>query len=780
MNLTKPQKLIYDMEKFSGGAIAVICGSMLINGKVNLPKVKQAVNEIYRLNDALRIHINETDGNISQYITEYEEQEIKTLCFENKAELDAYANKYAKTPLDFHGNLYEVNIVTLPEQYGLLIKMHHIIGDAWTVSLLGTQFNKLMNGGKAEAYSYTEYIENESFYLQSKRCQRDRAFFLEQFKKCDEATYLKENQNDSLLSHRRTFVIEKARAELINDYAKNRGSSAFILFTAALSAYINRIKMNAEKFYIGTAVLNRNGVRESNTAGMFVNTVPMLIELDNNKSFAENLSGIENTVISVFRHQKYNYGDLLSAIRKEQNFTEKLYDVVISYQNAKILGEGIFTTWYSSGMQSESLQIHIDDRDDKGIFRIHYDFQTEKFNEHEIERLHQHILNLLFDAIGDDSKKLFELNILAAEERQKLLNDFNNTASDYPKDKCVHQLFEEQVKKTPDNVAVIAFDKTLTYAELNEQANRIANSLIEKGVKPGDIVAVILPRNSKLIPTLFGVLKSGAAYMPLDPSYPKDRIEYLIKESGATYVIQENNIDDYLSFENAKNPCIPIEISNLFCALHTSGSTGKPKVTALTQQNLLNFLYSNQDFWERVETVISVTIVTFDVFMQDSLLSLVMGKKVILASNEQIYNQIEFEKMFEKENNIMFFSTPTKLMSYIKQSKTADFLKKITSLIVGGEVFTDELYDLIIEKIGAENLRNGYGPAEATIAVSYTQPDLSKNSGGGYTIFTDRRKQQCGYPKQRSNYPPTKIQRFYNAYGPCETTILVTKLYTHC
>lgn len=178
------------MEKFAGGAIAVICGSMLVHGKKDLSKIKKAVNELYRLNAALRIRIVETDGEVSQTVCEYAEQDFNVLCFDNKAGLDTYADDYAKKPLDFYGNLCEINIVTLPAQYGLLIKLHHIIGDAWTLSLLGTQFIKLMNGEEVEAFSYADYVESENTYIQSKRYEKDKAFFLEQFKRCDEVTYL--------------------------------------------------------------------------------------------------------------------------------------------------------------------------------------------------------------------------------------------------------------------------------------------------------------------------------------------------------------------------------------------------------------------------------------------------------------------------------------------------------------------------------------------------------------------------------------------------------------
>lgn len=750
MNLSKPQKLIYDMEKFTGGAIAIVCGSMLISTDKSVEDMKIAVNELYRLNDALRIRVSEENGQPYQYITEYKEQDIEVLCFDNKEELDSYAFSYAKEPLDFYGSLCDVKIVVLPDKKGVLAKLHHFISDAWTLSLIGTQFNKILNEEEVQTYSYVDYIATEEKYIESKRYAKDKDYFISQFKKCDEVTYISEKQAHTFEAKRATFVIDTEDSAKILAYADKKETSVFSLFMSAVATYMNRTKMNAEKFYIGTAVLNRNGVAEQNTMGMFINTAPVLIELDNEKSFSENSENIEIATLSVLRHQRYNYGTLLEELRNSHKFSEKLYDIMLSYQNAKVLGDEVETTWYHSGMQTESLQIHIDDRDNEGIFRIHYDYLAEKFTEHEIEKIHEHICNLLFSAIEDDSKKIYELNIISPKEKQTLMFDFNDTAFDYPKDKCVHQLIEEQVAKTPDKIAVVACDKTLTYKELNEEANRIAHSLIEKGIGRGDIVAVILPRDSHLIPALFGVLKTGAAYMPLDPSYPKDRIDYLITESGSTSVIDESNIKEYVSNTNAENPNIKVLPSDLFCALHTSGSTGRPKVTALTQQNLLNFLYSNKDFWENVDTVICVTIATFDIFMQDTLLSAALSKKVILASNEQIYNQPEFEKMFENEENVMFFSTPTKLMSYIKQSKTADFLKKIRSLIVGGEVFTDELYDLIIEKLGTESCRNGYGPAETTIGASYIDP----------------------VPPPPRNFHNRKTA---NIYGPTETTIRVTQ-----
>lgn len=719
MNLSKPQQLIYDMEKFSGGAIAVICGSILCDGEIDLSLLRQSVNEIFRINDALRIRISEVDDRVCQNVMEYSEQEIEVLHFDNRKAFHAYAQDYAKVPLDLYGNLCESKIVLLPGQYGLLVKLHHMIGDAWTLALLGNQLHHILCGKGVDAYSYTDYVENEKIYLQSKRYEKDKTYFVEQFRKCDEVTYLSEKQNDTCSAGRKTYVIDSEKTKQIMGYVEKRETSAFVLFMTALSVYMSRIKMNAEKFYIGTAVLNRNGIKEKNTAGMFINTVPMLVELNNEKTFAENLSDIQATVFSILRHQKYNYGDVLSTIRKEYGFQEKLYDVMISYQNAKVISDNFETTWYHSGAQSESLQIHIDDRDNEGIFRIHYDYLLEKFAEYEIDRLHEHICNLLFDAIENDNKKIYELEILSSGEKNKLLYEFNDTAVDYPREKCIHQLFEEQVEKTPDKVAVVADDKILTYAELNEQANSIAHSLIEKGIGVGDIVAFALPKKSYLIATILGILKSGAAYLPIDSKCPQDRIKYMLSDSNAKLFVRDSNI---AGLYNEKRNNIDIKISRearCYC-IYTSGSTGKPKGAQISIGNLTNYLESLIDIYGKPHSMPFFTAENVDLTVTSIYLPLITGGKVFVYDTDLMSN---LKNIIENIEITAIKMTPThmKILNKLENKKT---LSNVNYIILGGEQLFQSDVEEFKQYYGNHlKIHNEYGPTETTVGSTNTGID---------------------------------------------------------
>lgn len=724
--LCKQQQDIYDMEKFSGGSISSICGSMIIKGTESEENISEAINNIIKSNDILRIRIHEENNKTFQDFEDFKTQDFEVLYFEDKNRLDIFAERFSKKPMDISKKLYDIKIIILPDRYGVIVKMHHIISDAWSFSLFGTQFYNFLKGKKSETFSYKNHIENESKYLNSKRYAKDRSYFFEQFKKCDGATFLNEKNIKALNAARKTFTVNKEQTAKLKRFTELNNSSVFSVFTTALSVLFNRTKMNTERFYIGTAVLNRTSYEDKQTMGMYINTVPMLIELDNESDFLNNLKKVESTVFSVLRHQRFNYDDILKEIRKEYEFSGRLYDVIISYQNASIVGDDFETKWYSNGVQNESLQIHIDDRDRTGVYKIHYDYQTEKFKEKDIEKFHTHFMNLLFDGIENSEKKIINLELLTEGEKNTLLCKFNDTSVTYNKNKCIHKLFEEQVTLNSSSTAVVAVDKTLTYKELNEEANNIANILKLEEIEKGDVVAIKLKRRSYIYPAIIGALKVGAIYMMIDPSYPDERIEYMKKKSNAKYCISETNIQNLLKGNNVLDINVTTDIDDCFCILHTSGSTGHPKLSMLKHRGILNFFYANDVFWKNVDTVVSTTIVTFDAFIIESIMSLAKGKKIILADELAIYNQHKFSTLFEYSSNNMIFSTPTKLENYFNISNDKKYFSKIKSFIIGGEVFKENLLTSIYKYSPNSNVYNIYGPTETTICV--TNCKLEKNS----------------------------------------------------
>lgn len=720
--LTNPQTLIYNMEKYVGGAVAVICGSVLIDGKIEPSQLTEAVAEIFRLNDVLRTRIVEKDGTPYQHVIPYEPHATNVLRFDSEVQLHSYTEVYAREPIPMSGELCELQAVFLPNRFGLLIKCHHIIGDAWTLTLICSQLNAILAGEKPTAFQYADYVENEAAYMQSPRYAKDRAFFMEQFKICDEVTYLSEKNGDSFAAQRKTFHISVDQTAQIRSYAEQHHTSPFALFLTAFAVYFSRVKMNVEKFYIGTPVLNRSTFKEKNTLGMFINTVPILAAVDYTRSFAENLADMQATVFSVLRHQKFHYNDLLTAIRQEYGFTEKLYDVVLSYQNAAVAGTDarIETTWYHNGVQTESLQIHIDDRDGGGAFRIQMDYRTDKFAQEEVEAMYAHILNLLSDAIMNDSKRPADLNLLSADEKQLLLQTFNDTAADYPRDKCVHQLFEEQVLRTPKQTALVFSDKSFSYERLNGLANGLAWRLKAKGIGQGDIVAILAKRGYELVVAILAVLKAGAAYLPIDSNYPTDRIETIIADSNCKIVLtygvdwDKNNvvaIEGNIAFstQNLQN----INSSSDICAIiYTSGTTGQPKGTLICHRGLINYTYANHALYANGSCVIGFSIYSFDAFFLDTISPMLRGVTAVMATEKQQFQQSEFEQLIRENPNCNLFITPAKLKLFLDNSIDRCFYKRINNICIGGEVFPQEFVGIFAENT---NVFNVYGPTECSM-----------------------------------------------------------------
>ncbi|MBP1551080.1 MAG: amino acid adenylation domain-containing protein, partial [Oscillospiraceae bacterium] len=302
----------------------------------------------------------------------------------------------------------------------------------------------------------------------------------------------------------------------------------------------------------------------------------------------------------------------------------------------------------------------------------------------------------------------------------------------YAKDKCIHQLFEEQVERIPDKVALVASDKKLTYRKLNEEANRIAHSLIEKGVGKGDIVGLMLPRKSYLLSALFGILKTGAAYLPIDMELPKERIEYMCKDTNAKLVVSEENITSLLNTDNTSNPDVNISNDSLCYCIYTSGSTGQPKAVMARHRNVVNYISKNEHnifgkiIKEDFEAIVSISTCSFDIFVTETIATLVNGLRVVLADEQECRNQYALNRLLTREKGQFLQTTPTKLKALTKEPNQREFLKNVKAILLGGEAmeqsYLDELKELTEAKI-----YNIYGVTEVPIWSAFADTDTFKD-----------------------------------------------------
>ena len=387
--------------------------------------------------------------------------------------------------------------------------------------------------------------------------------------------------------------------------------SIFTLFISVFSIYLSR-KTGCEDVVIGTPILNRSGAKEKGTVGMFINSIPLRIKVNHNMEFEEYLNNIVKNINECLRNQKYNYDMILNDFRSKHNVSCKLYDVVISYQNSKYekdnATEELESRWHFNNHQVDSLVIHIDDREDDGKYLINFDYLVDLFDEDEIERIFGYIINLIDDVIKRPVQELRNLNMIAPEENLKVWNfieKYNDTYSNYPNNMAIHELFEEQAKRNPDNIALELEDKTMTYEKLNNKSNQLARRLRERGVQTGSIIAIMLNHSFEMIIGIMGVLKSGGTYLPIDPGYPNDRIKYMLENSECDIVLTQDKFMDIIDFcgekinltdnrvftGNTSNLKNLIKEDNLAYVIYTSGSTGKPKAAMITHGGLVNYIF---------------------------------------------------------------------------------------------------------------------------------------------------------------------------------------------
>ncbi|MCL1884999.1 MAG: amino acid adenylation domain-containing protein [Defluviitaleaceae bacterium] len=736
--LTKPQKSIWNMEKFFGGSIANITGSAILNESVSINALRAALNKTLSQHESLRIRIKLENGIPMQYVSAFITNDFEHKKFINEEAFITWVENLATTPFNLEGDLYKFFVASVGSQTRVVIHLHHITADAWTLNILVNSILNNLNNENVSESNYLDYIAVEQEYEKSSRREKDKKYFIANFEKCNEPVYISDNQAESTASRRLNFCIDADSTTRIQDFCDAQNISPYSLFLNALAIYIYRVK-GARNFFIGTSVLNRTGKKDKNTAGMFINTVPVLFNIDEDLNAIENLQENTNSIMGVFRHQKYQYGDLLKDIREQYGFSGKLYDVMLNYQNTAI---SLASQWHFCGCQGESLSIHINDRLKEGVFRLDYDYQLEIFSGKEIERLHGNLLHLIFEIIESPNKKPHELKLLSNDEFQQVIFNFNSTEADFPREKCVHQLFEEQVENTPEGIAVVFDGSSYTYRQINEMANSLAQTLRDKGIKRNDIVAIFAERSYKIIVAKLAILKAGGAYMPIDPSFPKERNLFMLGDAKCKIVltlgVDASDFDmDTISLdgdlakqtENLRN----VNTSNDLCyCIFTSGSTGRPKGTLLHHKGIINLVY-----WEKnssgmilPDKVALTTTVTFDVFTQEVMTALLLGKTAFLSVGTAKTNINVFVD-FIRDNKIeLLFSTPSFFdIVTFEESNAKQILSTVKEIALAGEEFY--LNKTVSELKSDYNtvFHNQYGPAETHVISIATVQSADKNIG---------------------------------------------------
>lgn len=749
--LTNPQKNIWNTEQFyKGSTIGNLVGTLIIDEPVNFVLLKKAINIVIKNNDGLRLRLLLAHNTVRQYISSYNPIDFEILELPTIGSLKDVENNIVNISFNIiNTNLFEFTIFKFADGHGgFITKLHHIIGDAWTMSLLANQiitnYSNLLNNKKIEdtSYSYIDFINSEKDYLSSYKFKKSKEFWNSEFDTLS-PSYITESDSKSFLAKRLSYSLDKDFCMEISDFCEKHKTSPYSIFMSVLSIYLSKINHVIDPI-VGTPVLNRNNFREKNTMGMFISTVPFKSHIEYENTYISFLEDFSKKEFAIFRNQKYPYNILLNDVRKKFNISRNIYDVALSYQNAKNNSSTsdvkYHTRWIFNNTVSNNLDIHIYDSDNTGILSLSYDYKTELFKEIDIVLLHKRLISLLRQVLDNPTILIKDLKIISEEEENYIFNIYNNTNSQSSNNVPVIALFREQVKMNPSSLAICDANICYTYKELDNLSNHLANILLEKGVQKGDKVCLFFENSIELIVSILATLKVGGCYIPIDIKHPIDRVKYVLKNSSSKLILSNlnnihllNDLNDDKMLVNLENLDInyenAIDISqitstDLAYIIYTSGSTGKPKGVAISNKSLSNYInFCKKQYVANERTNFPLySSIAFDLTVTSIYTPLTTGNTIYIYRNEN--PQLLLKSIIDDKKVHIIKLTPAHL-SLLYDIDCSQSI--VTKLIVGGDILPVDVCKKISYNFSHTlHIYNEYGPTEATVGCmiyEYSEKD---------------------------------------------------------
>lgn len=777
--LSHPQKRIWYTEMMHPTtAVNIMAGFIKITGKSDYSKLCQAINAAIYAHDAFRIRLTDKEqAEPSQYLADYQEQQFPFIDYSQKLEfhkleevskaqglekgstineLVEWAETRAKTPMElFHSDLYEISLHKIhDEEIWVYCRFHHLMTDGVSIDLFCNQFMdnyvQLLAGEPIVLEvqpSYLSYLDSEKEYENSGRFQKDKSFWHEAFSSLPEVNGVKQvlTFQSSTVAKRESFPIPQQLQTLMHDFCKEHQVSVNALLLATLSIYLQKLSLS-DDVAIGTLYGNRTNRTDASMFGMFVSTQPFRTQVNAEIDFASYVRQITQKQVSILRHQKYPYNLLIQELRTKYREMDELFTIVMEYQPMKWGQKGQLTysmEWLFNGHVGYPLNVHVKENIDNGHIILTLDYQIEMFDKSEIIRMAEQLLILLQDGVAEPSKKVGDLQLLSEKEKQLLLS-FNETQMDFPVDKTVHQMFEEQVAKTPDHIAVVFENKQLTYGELNEQANRLARRLRKKGVQPDQIVAIMTERSLEMLIGIFAIIKAGGAYLPIDPESPKERIQYMLQDSGTSLLLVHPAFAEQFSFwgeeiviqsdlyadEDGTNLEPLAQAHHLVYVMYTSGSTGNPKGVMIEHQSVIcrnDWTQKKYPLTEQ-DTILQKTPYTFDVSVYELFGWSFVGAKVCFLQPGGEKDPDTIVQTIQQQNISVIHFVPSMLhifLNYLMETAIGEQIKNLRFVFASGEALKVQHVAKFHELLQPYDitLHNLYGPTETTIEVTYYDCD---------------------------------------------------------
>ena len=652
------------------------------------------------------------------------------------------------------GPLIQAVLLQLSESdHILLLLMHHIIFDGWSEGILLEELKSLYN---ANSTSQPENLPELPIQYKDFACWQqkrlDEPFLAEQL------SYWRQQMAGDLpvfelptdyprsnkLTFRARYVslrLPESLTRSIKGLSQQSGATLFMTLLTSFQVLLYRYT-DQERLTVGVPVAGRNRPETEALIGVFMNTLVLQGDLSGNPTFRQFLGQVRQVSLGAFSHQELPFEKLVEVLNPTRVTSRwPLFQVMFNFRNipsrklANTESMQIEPFDFDWGMIGGlDLSLEIEERAE-GL-DCHFSYPADLFQENTIQRLAGHFRTLLENAVADPDQSIGSLTLMTPDEQHQVLVDYNRTQVNYPDQSCVHDLVEAQARRTPDSVAVVFEGEHLSYRQLNQAANRLANHLRKHGIGPDTTVGFCVERSLDMVVGLLAILKAGGAYVPLDPEYPRERLDFMVKDSNLSVLLTQNRLRDALPDSEARvicldkdeclwadtdeeNPSRETTADNLVYVIYTSGTTGQPKGVMITHRAACNHLYWRHNYFPLTgsDRVLQKASLNFDDSFWEIFEPLTTGAQLVIAQPGKHQDVRYLVQTIIKQEITAFCLVPSVLQLFVEEPEVerCTTLKRVTT---GGEVLSGELQQRFFQQLQAD-LYNGYGPTEATIAVTY-------------------------------------------------------------
>jgi amino acid adenylation domain-containing protein len=750
------QQRLWFLDQLEGGSATYNeFFALNVNGSLQITALEQTLTEMVRRHEILRTTFPMRNGIPVQAIAPTQPVPLpmvdlqQLLEVEQAAEVRRLAIEEQTRPFDLSNDpLLRATLLRLAEEsYVLLLNMHHIVCDGWSMGIFIRELSALYEAFSKGALSplpelpiqYADFAHWQRQWLQGEVLAAHLAYWRQQLAGAPPVLELPTDRPRSAVQTFRGatqfLALPKPLSQKLKVLSQRWGVTLFMTLLAAFQTLLYRYTGHSN-ICVGTPIANRNRSEIEGLIGFFVNTLVLHTDLSGNPSFPELLGRVRQVALGAYAHQDLPFEQLVEVLQPDRSLSHQpLFQVMF------VVHDALMTTLELSGVTLSSLEMDSETAKfdltlsiadgEQGLMGS-LEYNTDLFETATITRMLGHFQTLLEGIVANPEQRLSDLPLLTQAERHTLLVEWNDTEVDYPKDICIHQLFEAQVERTPDAIAVVFEDKQLTYRELNRRANQLAHHLRSLGIGPEALVGICVERSLEMVVGLLGILKAGGAYVPLDPAYPQERLTFMLEDSQVPVLLTQLQLVEKLPEHQARVICLDadwdtitsnreenaisgVTPENLTYVIYTSGSTGKPKGTMLSHRALCNHMLWMSVTWplNQTDRVLQKTAISFDASVWEFYAPLIAGAQLIMARPEGHKDSVYLVEAIAEHKVTVLQLVPSMLQVLLSlpQLDQCDCLQRV---YCGGEALSIELQQRFGTRLGAE-LYNLYGPTEACI-----------------------------------------------------------------